>query len=196
MTRQQLIDFEDSIAAEYERGEIPFPIHLSEGNETQLIDIFKDIHPTDWVFNSWRSHYHALLHGVPPEKLRKAIHEGHSIALNFPEHRFHCSAIVGGILPIAVGVALAIKRDGGSEKVWCFCGDMTAESGIFSECFKYAHNFQLPIQFVIENNGLSVKTITAEAWGQRPQAIQPSKILQYNYVSKFPHSGIGRRIDF
>ncbi len=195
MEAQELIDFENSIAAEYERGEIPYPIHLSSGNEQILVDIFREIKPTDWVFNSWRSHLHALLHGVPPDKLRGAIHEGHSIALNFPEHRFHCSAIVGGILSIAVGVALAIKRGGGSERVWVFSGDMTAHTGIFDECYRYSRCLELPIKFIIEDNNLSVKTPTDLIWG--PTAWVANKSLDYyHYQSRWPHSGTGVRVDF
>jgi TPP-dependent pyruvate/acetoin dehydrogenase alpha subunit len=192
---QELIAFENSIAAEYERGEIPFPIHLSSGNEQQLIDIFKEIRPTDWCFGGWRQHLHALLHGVPPDKLRKAIHDGHSIALNFPEHRFHCSAIVGGILPIAVGVALAIKRRGGSEKVWVFQGDMTAHTGISHECRRYSQNFHLPIKFIVEDNDLSVKTNTGLSWGMQLPPTWGGQVY-YDYQSRWPHSGIGKRIDF
>ncbi len=195
MTKDQLIAFENDIAAIYETGAIKGPVHLSGGNETQLIDIFKEIRPTDWVFSNWRSHYHALLHGIPPEKVKAEILAGRSISLQFPEHRFYTSAIVGGILPIAVGVALAIKRRGGEERVWVFAGDMTARTGISYECQQYSEGHGLPIQFVIENNGRSVKTGTAESWGLHTA---PGNRLPINYwyLPIWPHSGIGKRIDF
>ena len=60
-----LIDFETEIKEIYEDGKITAPVHLSGGNEDQLIEIFKDVDKDDWVFSSWRNHYHALLHGVP-----------------------------------------------------------------------------------------------------------------------------------
>ncbi len=191
MTKDQLIAFENDIAAIYETGAIKGPVHLSGGNETQIIEIFKGISPTDYVMSNWRSHYHALLHGIPPEKVRAEILAGRSISLQFPEHRFYTSAIVGGILPIAVGVALAIKRRGGSEKVWCFLGDMTAMTGIASECLNYSNGHGLPIRFQIEDNYMSVRTPTAEAW-----AIVRSGFGAYRYTPTWPHSGIGRRIDF
>ncbi len=192
MTAQDLIDFENDIAKIYETGAIKGPVHLSGGNESQLIEIFKEIKPTDWVMSNWRSHYHALLHGIPPEKVKAEILAGRSISLQFPEHRFHTSAIVGGILPIAVGVAMGIRRRGGDEKVWCFLGDMTANTGIYLECFRYADLHCLPIQFIVEDNKLSVKTPTAAVWGLHPSPFHQ----RYSYKSAWPHSGIGKRIDF
>ncbi len=192
MTKDQLIAFENDIASIYETGAIKGPVHLSGGNETQLIEIFKEIRPTDWVFSNWRSHYHALLHGIPPEKVKAEILAGRSISLQFPEHRFYTSAIVGGILPIAVGVALAIKRRSGSERVWCFLGDMTAHTGVYQECLQYSRGHSLPIQFIVEDNDLSVKTLTAQAWGSRGYGCD----RMYRYQSRWPHSGIGKRVDF
>src|SRR6185437_16186857 len=96
------------------------PVHLDGGNEEQLIELFDKINERDWVFGAWRQHYHCLLKGVPPAVLKAEILAGRSIALCFPEQRIFSSAIVAGICPIALGVALAIKRDGGDEHVWCF----------------------------------------------------------------------------
>jgi len=60
-TTETLIDFENLIVKHWEEGKIRGPIHLSNGNEEQLIEVFKRIKTTDWVFSTWRSHYHALL---------------------------------------------------------------------------------------------------------------------------------------
>ena len=64
-----LITFSDKIKKIYEKGKIKAPIHLSGGNEEQLIKIFKKIKKGDWVISNWRSHYHALLHGIPEKKV-------------------------------------------------------------------------------------------------------------------------------
>ena len=66
-----LQNFEKEIAEDYEVGKIRGPIHLSKGNEKNLIDIFKKISINDWVFSSWRNHLHAILHGV--DKKGKAV---------------------------------------------------------------------------------------------------------------------------
>jgi TPP-dependent pyruvate/acetoin dehydrogenase alpha subunit len=195
VTRDELIAFEADIAAEFNAGHIRAPIHLDGGNEDQLIEIFKGIKPTDYVFCSWRSHYKALLHGVPPAEVKAAIMAGRSITLCFPEHHFLSSAIVGGNLPIALGVALSIKRRGGREWVWAFSGDMTAEAGIFHECSAYAERHELPIRFVIENNRLSVCTNTNQVWGGTTVHGRAC-IIRYAYKLPWPHSGAGVRVQF
>ena len=109
-TKEELIQFEDDIISHWEGGEITGPIHLSNGNEEQLIEVFKKISPTDWVFSTWRSHYHALLHGVEKSKLKQKILDGKSITIVDKESKFYASAIVTGTLPIALGVAKSLKQ--------------------------------------------------------------------------------------
>jgi TPP-dependent pyruvate/acetoin dehydrogenase alpha subunit len=189
---EALIAFEQRLAEEFEQGKIRAPVHLSGGNEEQLIQIFKSVHRQDWVFSTWRNHYHALLHGVPEDKLLDEIRSGRSMNLSFPEHNFYTSAIVGGILPIAVGVAYALKKKGCNRKVWCFVGDMAATTGAFHEANTYASKQDLPITFVIEDNGLSTNAPTEEVWGRG----WVGKNLYYPYKRTFPHMGIGKWVQF
>lgn len=198
MEAQELIDFETSIAESFNRAEIPYPIHLSKGNEQFLIDIFKDFRPgKDWIFNSWRSHLHALLAGVPAEKVRAAIMAGRSMTLCWPEHRMFCSAVVGGVIPIAVGVAWQIKRRGTDEKVYLFVGDMTSRSGVAMECMQYAALNELPLIVTVENNGKSVCTITDEAWGGKAKLpYTPDYYYEWDLSAHYPHAGAGHRVQF
>src|SRR6266403_4015680 len=129
MTREELINFETEIAEIFNAGKIRAPVHLYSGNEDEMIEIFRDVRPEDWVMCSWRSHYQCLLKGVPPQEVKAAILDGKSISLCFPEHRILSSAIVGGVLPIATGLALGIKLRGDNHKVVCFLGEMTSETG-------------------------------------------------------------------
>jgi len=195
----ELISFEDSIAELYNQGKIRSPIHLYNGNEDFLINIFKKINKQDWIFCSWRSHYQCLLKGVEPEVLRSAIIEGRSIALCFPKKRIFSSAIVGGQIPIALGVALEIKRSGKLDQVYCFMGDMTSETGIAQSAFKYSLNFDLPITFIVEDNNLSVCTDTRKVWGSNKlqyEIINNPKVVYYKYSNKYPHAGAGTRVQF
>lgn len=212
MTPEELIAFEEDIAAEFNAGKIHAPVHLYSGGERELIEIFKDIRPQDWVLCSWRSHYQCLLHGVPKEELKAKIMAGSSIALNFPEYRILSSAIIGGILPIAVGLGVAIKRLGGvwgQCKVHAFLGDMTAETGIFYECLKYVKNFDLPVFFHVEDNNLSVCTDTRLAWGLKNEwgdeiktdaehySLYYDCLTYFRYkAEKYPHAGSGTRVQF
>ena len=96
--------------------------YLSGGNENQLIKIFKKIKRNDWVVSNWRSHYHALLHGISEKKLLREILKGKSMSLNFKKNRFIASSIVGGGIPIGLGIALAIRRKKQKNKVYIFVG--------------------------------------------------------------------------
>ena len=83
MNKAELVAFEDEIIELFNDGKILSPIHLSRGNEDDLIRIFQDVKPEDWVFGTHRSHYHALLKGVPKEWLKKEerIHQTSSTLL-------------------------------------------------------------------------------------------------------------------
>jgi TPP-dependent pyruvate/acetoin dehydrogenase alpha subunit len=192
--KQFLIDFETEVKERYESGEISAPVHLSSGNEEQLIKIFKDVNEDDWVFSSWRNHYHALLHGVPRDFLMDLIVRGKSMSVYSKEPKFYSSAIVGGIIPIALGVAKSIQMKGETNKVWCFIGDMTFESGIFYEAHKYVRNHDLPLQFVVEDNGLSTNSPTDKTWGGKRDI--PEDIIYYQYERGFPHHGTGNWVLF
>jgi TPP-dependent pyruvate/acetoin dehydrogenase alpha subunit len=195
ITRGDLQDFTQRVADAFNAGEIHAPVHLSGGNEDQLIDIFSEIAPTDWVCSTWRSHYHAILKGIPQEQLMSDIRAGRSISLCYPEYRLISSAIVAGCLPIAVGLAWSIKNAEKDEHVWAFCGDMAATTGIFSECTNYAYNRTLPITFIVEDNGRSVCTDTEAAWGG---FVYPggNNVRHYAYTLPWPHSGAGKRVNF
>jgi pyruvate dehydrogenase E1 component alpha subunit len=198
LTKEQLIAFEDDIAECFNNAMIKAPIHLYYGNEEQMIDIFEKVQPEDWVFCTWRSHYQCLLKGVPQEQIKKDILEGKSITLCYPEHNVYSSAIVTGNIPIATGMALDIKRKDQTNHVWCFVGDMTSETGTFFENWKYAVNFDLPITYIIEDNGKSVCTETRKTWNTDELffAKETRKIIYYQYETKYPHAGAGKRIQF
>jgi TPP-dependent pyruvate/acetoin dehydrogenase alpha subunit len=199
MTKEELIAFEEEIATLFNSGKIRAPIHLYYGNEEAIIRVFRPIRAQDWVFCSWRSHYQCLLKGVPKNRVRDEILAGRSISLCFPEQRVFSSAIVGGVLPIAVGAAMSIKQRGEDAKVYCFMGDMTAETGIAHESIKYSRNHRLPIHFIVEDNAKSVCTDTRETWNQPRlsyEDVNDEYISYYRYETKYPHAGAGVRVQF
>jgi len=193
-----LVKFEEDIADLFNNAKIKAPVHLYYGNEEKIINIFKKIKKQDWVFCSWRSHYQCLLKGVPQQKIKEAIISGNSISLCFPEYNIYSSAIVGGSIPIALGVALSLKRKKSSSKVYCFVGDMTSETGIMHESLKYAMNFNLPIKFIIEDNNLSVCTNTRKVWNIKKLTNDKKNkfVIYYKYKNKYPHAGAGKRVQF
>ena len=194
ITPKELIAFETKVKNAYENAEVKGPVHLSKNNENELIELFQYIHPEDWVFSAWRNHYHALLHGVNPEKLFSWICEGRSMGINNLNPNFYASSIVGGIIPLSLGTAAGLKRKNSPRRVWCFIGDMTMETGVFNEAYKFSQNLNLPLQFVVEDNNLSVHTPTDKAWGQRMDV--PKNVIYYPYEMSYPHHGTGKWVNF
>jgi TPP-dependent pyruvate/acetoin dehydrogenase alpha subunit len=207
MTKQDLIDFETDIGETFNRGEIRAPVHLYAGAEDQIMQVFERIDiKNDWVCCTWRNHYQALLKGIPKDVLKEHIMQGESMVMNLPEYKFICSSIVGGIPSIATGLALAAKLKGTTEHVWCWTGDMSANTGAWSEAYRYAVAQDLPITFVVEDNELSVLTPTHEMWGpykwylssrQTPDWKETYNLIYYTYKNtKYPHAGAGVRVQF
>ena len=199
MNAKDLINFENDIAETFNEGKIKAPIHLYSDNEKFLIKFFKKVKKDDWVFCSWRSHYQCLLKGVPPKIVEKEILNGKSISLCFPEYNIYSSAIVGGVIPIATGVALSNKLKKNKSKVFCFVGEMTAETGIMHECLKFSINKKLPIHFIVEDNGKSVCTDTRKVWSKKRLSFDGLKnkfVSYYKYKLKYPHAGAGKRVQF
>ena len=195
LTEKDLITFEEEVKEFYEDAKIVAPVHLSKGNEKEVLEICQYVHPDDWVFSSWRYHFHALLHGLDRDVLMKDIIDGRSMNTNSLKPKFYSSSIVAGIIPIALGTAKALKLKKSDKRVWCFIGDMTFETGIFYEAYKYTKNFDLRLQFVVEDNNLSTNTPTDKTWGGVKRDI-PDDVIYYSYERGFPHHGTGSWVLF
>ena len=207
-----LINFEKDIATIYEAGHITAPVHLRDGNEQILVDIFSNLQISQehYVYSTWASHLHALLKGVPPERVKQDILEGRSITLHYPDYNFYSSAIVGGVSPIATGTALALKKQNKSNRVFCFLGDMSFPnwhiSRIYCVC---AISQDLPITFIIEDNGKSRRYHHSRMLGclcQHEISIPniQNDVLKYKHQTLFtihmkchtPMSGTGVFVEF
>ena len=195
ITKQQLIDFEASIARRWENAEILYPVHLSGGNEDQLLQIFQEIKEEDYVFSTWRSHYHYLLKGGNPKNLTDIILRGDSMHVYDKKINFLSSAIVAGTACIAAGVAEALKRKKSKGYVWCFVGDGAEDEGHFYEAVRYVDGHDLPCTFIIEDNDRAVKTPKIERYGSS-EMVWPFCVRRYNYIPTYPHAGSGKWVDF
>lgn len=195
-TKEELVAFESRIADLYLDHKLPFLFHLSGGNEDQLIEIFKNINEGDYVISNHRSHYHALLHGIPPEEVENYILNGRSMFIYDKERNFFVSAIIGGTPAIAAGIALALKKKGSKQRVWCFVGDGTEDNGHLFEAVRYVDGFDLPCTFVIENNNRSVETPNDTRWGKTHDYQWNSKsVIKYYYDITYPHARLPGQID-
>jgi hypothetical protein len=188
-TKQELISFEDKIGNLYLDNKLPFLFHLSGGNEEQLISIFENIKEEDYVISNHRSHYHALLHGIPPEVVEDRILNGRSMFIYDRARNFFCSAIIGGTPAIAAGIAWALKKKGSKKKVWCFVGDGTEDNGHLFEAVRYVEGWDLPCTFIIENNNRSVEATNSDRWGKSADYEWNSPcVLKYKYEITYPHA--------
>ena len=201
-TKQSLIDFEYDIARLFEQGKINTPVHLSGGNEDQLIQIFKLVQPQDYVFSTWRSHYHYLLKGGDKNALideivgvNSGMSQGHGRSLHLYDRRinFVTSAIVGGICPIAVGVGMVVKRQATDTRVWCFVGDGATDTAVFQVSVKYVVDNNLPVLFIVEDNDKAVESSKSDRgvrW-DNPRNYR-GKVMHYVYDRVYPHVGLDK----
>ena len=192
-TKESLIAFEARIRDLFADGELPFLIHLSGGNEEQLIGIFNKIESGDWLFSGHRSHYHYLLAGGSPERLEQLICDGRSMFVFDRARNFLTSSVLAGTCGIAAGVALSIKLQGGKNRVWCFLGDGAEDEGHFYEAAMFVEGNQLPCTFIVEDNNRSVDTEISQRRG--PHWKRPMEnfgcIIRYDYKATWPHGGAG-----
>lgn len=191
-TKKSLIEFENGVKRAWEEGMLPSLIHLCGGNEEQLLEIFSEIRPQDWVFASHRAHYHALLKGIPEWEVVGRISRDLSMFIFDKDRRFYQSAILAGNCGIAVGVAMAIKEIGEDAHVHCFLGDGAEENGHFYEAVLYASGHDLPVTFIIEDNRIQVDTPQLVRRGmERGLLDREPCVKRYTYTPTYPHAGSG-----
>jgi len=198
-TAETLIAFESRIRDHFAAGSLPCLIHLSGGNETQLLDIFSRIRPQDWVFSTHRNHYHALLKGIPADHLESEILAGRSMFIYSREHNFLTSSILAGTCCIAAGVAWDIAQQSFTHDerphVYCFLGDGAEEEGHYYEAVLFAESNDLPITFIVEDNARQVDTPKSERRGIFHSTRCPldhlACVARYHYEPTYPHGGAG-----
>mgnify|MGYP003343737064 CR=1 FL=1 len=154
--------FEERCARLYQQGRIRGFLHLSVGEEAVSAGVLAEIGPDDNLVATYREHGHALLKGVPAgavmaEMFGKA--EGCSGGRGGSMHLFDVSrrlygghGIVGGGLPVAVGLALADSLQGTDRVTVCFFGEGAVAEGEFHESLNLAALWRLPVVFCCENN--------------------------------------------
>lgn len=154
--------FEEECAAQYMQGRIRGFLHLYIGEEAVGVGVISALREDDYVVSHYRDHGHALARGLEPgpvmaELMGKAT--GVSGGRGGSMHLFDASrgfmggyAIVGGQLPIATGLALAVSHLKQDRVVVCFFGDGAVNEGEFHEALNLASLWNLPVVFMLENN--------------------------------------------
>ena len=154
--------WEERLISLAEKGPSFGHYHVYVGQETIGIPALAALRPTDLIFPTHRNHGYLLARGADPGKLMAEI-LGKETGLNkgkagtlhasAPELGIpHTSAIVGGIVPIAAGAALAAQVKGSDQVSVALFGDGATEEGATFEAFNIASLWKVPVIFLCENN--------------------------------------------
>jgi pyruvate dehydrogenase E1 component alpha subunit len=170
MLREMLLirHFEEKAAEAYALGKIGGFCHLYIGQEAVAVGAAAALEPTDYVIASYREHGQALVRGISARAVMAELFgkstgcssgKGGSMHLFDAEKRFMGGhGIVGGHLPLATGLAFAIKYRGGDEVCVCFFGEAAVNIGAFHEALNMASVWKLPVIFLCENNRYGMGT--------------------------------------
>jgi len=160
--------FEEAAAELYGLGKIRGFLHLYIGEEAVAVGVLRALRPEDNVVATYREHGHALARGIPARAIMAEMFgrtggccrgRGGSMHLFDAATRFYGgNAIVGGGLPLAVGLALADQMLGVRRVTACFFGEGAMAEGAFHESLNLAALWKLPVLFCCENNGYAMGT--------------------------------------
>jgi TPP-dependent pyruvate/acetoin dehydrogenase alpha subunit len=165
---------EEEIARIYPSDKIKSPVHLSIGQEAVAVGVCDPLRTDDVVSGTYRSHaayiakggdlraMFAELYGKDSGCARGKGGSMHIVGMD--SYILGTSAVVGTTVPIALGYALALQREGSGRLVAAFFGDGATEEGVFYESLNFAALHKLPVLFVCENNGYAIHTPLAKRW--------------------------------
>jgi pyruvate dehydrogenase E1 component alpha subunit len=174
--------FEEKCAELYSAGKIRGFLHLYIGEEAVAAGAMPAFTRDDAIVATYREHGHALARGIPMDELMAEMYgkrqgcsrgRGGSMHVFDARTRFYGgNAIVGGGLPIAVGLALADKMQGRPRVTACFFGDGAVAEGEFHESLNLAALWKLPVLFLCENNLYAMGTHITRAQSQVDLAVK------------------------
>ena len=174
--------FEERCAELYAEARIRGFLHLYIGEEAVAAGVMRSLDPSDNVLATYREHGHALLRGIAAESIMAEMFgrssgcsggRGGSMHLFDVDTRFYGgNAIVGGHLPLAVGLALADKMQHRDAITVCFFGEGAMAEGEFHEALNLAALWKLPVLFCCENNGYAMGTSLESSESQTDLALK------------------------
>ncbi len=169
--------FEEVVADIYPTDKIKSPVHLSIGQEAVAVGVCDALRADDVVSGTYRGHAAYLAkdgdaNAMMAELFGKdsgcARGKGGSMHLVDIAHGvLGSSAVVGSTVPIAMGYAFALQREGRGRVVAAFFGDGATEEGVLWESLNFAALHKLPILFVCENNGYAIHEPIEKRWAVR-----------------------------
>jgi pyruvate dehydrogenase E1 component alpha subunit len=168
--------FEEKAAEAYALGKIGGFLHLYIGEEAVAVGATSALRPDDYAISAYREHGHCLAKGSDPRRVMAELfgrRDGLSKGKGGSMHLFDRSvnflgghAIVGSHLPVAAGVAFAIKYEERDQVIVCYFGDGAVPQGEFHESLNLAALWKLPVIYLCENNRYAMGTSTERALAQ------------------------------
>lgn len=168
---QQMVlirEFEEQVKFLFLEGLMPGTIHQCQGQEAIAVGVCRALTPEDYITSTHRPHGHALAKGLTPLEILTELFGGASGCCKGKGGSMHLGnihkgmppaiAIVGGSIPIAAGMALALKMQRRPQVVVCFFGDGATSEGAFHEGVNLAAIWNLPVVFACENNRYGAST--------------------------------------
>jgi pyruvate dehydrogenase E1 component alpha subunit len=154
--------FEEEAGRQYQQAKAGGFLHLAIGEEATIVGTTSVMRDEDYLIGTYRTHGHAIARGTDPKNVMAELFgredgcsrgRGGSMHIFDLERRFMGGyGIVGGNLPIAVGLALASEYKGEEAVTVCMFGDGASNSGNFGETMNLAALWKLPVVFLVENN--------------------------------------------
>ncbi len=179
---QRIRRFEEKCAELYQAARIRGFLHLYIGEEAVAVGAMQALEAEDAVVATYREHGHALARGMSANAIMAEMYgkmEGCSHGRGGSMHLFDAAtrfyggnAIVGGGIPLAVGLALADKLAGRQRVTACFFGDGAVAEGEFHESLNLAALWKLPVLFCCENNLYAMGTALARAQSETDLCIK------------------------
>src|SRR4051812_32879225 len=161
-------EFEERLHTEFATGDIPGAVHLYAGQEAIAAGVLAHLGPDDYVSSTHRGHGHAIAKGCDLTGMMLEIYgrpgglcggKGGSMHIaDFDRGMLGANGVAGGGVPMACGAALSAKLRGTDQVAVAFVGDGGANQGAFAESLNLAAVWQLPVVFVVENNGYAQST--------------------------------------
>ncbi|GIH96312.1 pyruvate dehydrogenase (acetyl-transferring) E1 component subunit alpha [Planobispora siamensis] len=174
--------FEERCVELYSTEKIRGFMHLYIGEEAVAAGVCHVLTADDAVVSTYREHGHALARGLPMTEIMAEMYgraagcsrgRGGSMHIFDASRRFYGgNAVVGGGLPIAVGLALADRCQGRSRVTVCFFGEGAMAEGEFHECLNLASLWRLPVLFACENNRYAMGTALARSQAETDLALR------------------------
>jgi len=167
-TMRTIREFEDRLHVDFSRGDIPGFVHLYAGEEATAVGIMSHLSDGDRIASTHRGHGHCIAKGVDVVSMMKEIYgrkggcgngKGGSMHIaDLSKGMMGANGILGAGAPLVCGAALAAKYRKKNEVAICFVGDGASNQGTFLESLNLAAVWNLPVIFVVENNGYAEST--------------------------------------